>query len=449
MQKSGRTPLLRARKLEKVFDIGEIYIKLEGANPTGHKHDRIAETIVKDAIARGLKTIVVNGSYSYIRSIKYFAELEQIRIIVPVFKKEAWKSRRFDASEIVKFKNIQDDAMMTVLKEYAFDQKAYLAVEGHSSTHLSQMSMESLTEEIFKKAKFNIDTIFTKLSYGYTLTSTYSTMLRYWIDGRIDKYPKVICGTWAGANSIYEYYKKTNEVQDESVEEREENEQPANRIQIDKQLLEESLQAVFETKGEIHPVDEALLKESAKLLRKYEHIKVTPDEAYPFAAFYQMANSGKLTHGRHVIVLNDAKSIVKVDNLNDFDDVSKEKLIELTREWLAQYSDSLLETEDAIHNAMESGYILLASRNDQYEGICVLVHTGFENFIPTYHLAYVGTDKTSKGRGVATELIQRAIDLSEGKLSLHVDLDNKGAKKLYEKLGFKHCYNRMIYKEDQ
>ncbi len=137
MQKSGRTPLLRARKLEKVFDIGEIYIKLEGANPTGHKHDRIAETIVKDAIARGLKTIVVNGSYSYIRSIKYFAELEQIRIIVPVFKKEAWKSRRFDASEIVKFKNIQDDAMMTVLKEYAFDSEGISSC-GRSFQHASQ-----------------------------------------------------------------------------------------------------------------------------------------------------------------------------------------------------------------------------------------------------------------------------------------------------------------------
>ncbi len=125
----------------------------------------------------------------------------------------------------------------------------------------------------------------------------------------------------------------------------------------------------------------------------------------------------------------------------------KEKLIDYTRTWLAQYSDSVLETEEAIQNAMEKGFILLASRNDNYEGICVIVNMGYDHFHPTYHLAYIGTDKNSKGRGVATELIQRALDLTDGKLSLHVDLDNKGAMKLYEKLGFKHFYNRMIYKE--
>ena len=94
---------------------------------------------------------------------------------------------------------------------------------------------------------------------------------------------------------------------------------------------------------------------------------------------------------------------------------------------------------------MEKGHILLASRNGKYEGVCIVANTGFEYFHPHYHLAYIGTEKSSKGRGLATELIQRAIDLTDGSISLHVDLDNKGAKKLYEKLGFKHVYNRMIY----
>ena len=97
MLKSGRTPLLRAHKLEKLLDVGEIYIKLEGANPAGHKHDRIAEVLVKDAIAHKYTGIVVNGSVSYINSILYYAALENLDVVIPLFKGERWK--------IVKFKD--------------------------------------------------------------------------------------------------------------------------------------------------------------------------------------------------------------------------------------------------------------------------------------------------------------------------------------------------------
>lgn len=447
MQKSGRTPLLRARKLEKLFDVGEIYIKLEGANPSGHKHDRIAEILIKDAKAHGHKVIIANGSYSYIKSIKYFAELESMKVIIPVFKNEQWKIRRFGKIETTRVKLIKGQPFIFTLNNLASSENAYLASEGYSSNHLSQMSLESLTEEMSHKLRYNIDTIFTQLGCGYTITSIYSTMLRYWIEGRIEKFPKMICGTWPDANSIYEHYRRTNNASTEALHKTDDNDQTTIPVQVDRRLLEESLQSVYETSGEIHSVDEVLLKESAKLLRKQEHIKISTNEAYPFASFYSLAQAGKLRKGRHVIILNDAKSAVKVENINDYDELSKEKLIDYTRTWLAQYSDSILETEEAIQNAMEKGFILLASRNGNYEGICIVANMGFDHFHPTYHLAYVGTEKTSKGRGVATELIQHALDLSEGKLSLHVDLDNKGAMKLYEKLGFKHCYNRMIYKD--
>jgi threonine synthase len=87
--------------------------------------------------------------------------------------------------------------------------------------------------------------------------------------------------------------------------------------------------------------------------------------------------------------------------------------------------------------------------NEEVQGITIVVHTGFDNFLPTYHLAYIGTNKGRKGRGIASSLIDEVIQFSEGKVSLHVDLGNKRAKKLYEKFGFKHKYNRMIYSAEQ
>lgn len=446
MQKSGRTPLMRARKLEKLLQVGEIYIKLEGANPSGHKHDRIAEVLVKDAKAHGQNIILVDGSYSYIKSVKYFAEIEEVDVRVPVFSNEKWKSRKFAKEELIRMSRSAGSHRTSALRDYALEVNAYLAIEGYTSTHLSLTALEVMASEVMRKMDYRIDNIFIQLGYGYTLTSIYSSMLRSWIDGRIEHYPRVVCGTWEHVNKVFENYKKTSTISEKSYNEHTEDAWTAEQTNIDKQLLEESLKAVEETNGTIQPVDDELLKEAAKLLRKYEQIKIKSHEAYPFAAFYKLAQSGKIEKGRHVIILNEAKSAVKVENINDYDDeLTKEKLIDYTRTWLAQYSDSVLETEEAVQNAMEKGFILLASRNDAYEGICVVVNMGYDHFHPKYHLAYVGTDKTSKGRGVATELIQRALDLSEGSLSLHVDLDNKGAKKLYEKLGFKHCYNRMIY----
>ena len=50
MHLSGQTPLFRAKNLEKYLGIESIYLKLEGANPTGHKNDRIAQLIIHEIV---------------------------------------------------------------------------------------------------------------------------------------------------------------------------------------------------------------------------------------------------------------------------------------------------------------------------------------------------------------------------------------------------------------
>jgi threonine synthase len=47
--------------------------------------------------------------------------------------------------------------------------------------------------------------------------------------------------------------------------------------------------------------------------------------------------------------------------------------------------------------------------------------------------------------GIATLLLQKAIEVTEGNFSLHVEVENKRAIKLYEKMGLKKKYYRMLY----
>ena len=167
---------------------------------------------------------------------------------------------------------------------------------------------------------------------------------------------------------------------------------------------------------------------------------------YKRQAFIKKAQQGLLKSGKHLVILNDARSEVEVCEIKSFKEKSKDDFINMIGTWLSPYNDSVAETLDAIEKAMREGFLLIAKRNGEEQGICIIVNMGFERFIPTYHLAYIGVKSGNKGRGVASEMIKRAIEVTYGNLSLHVDLDNKRAKKLYSKMGFKHVYDRMIFK---
>jgi len=55
----GNTPLLRAKNIEKFLDINcEIYLKFEGANPTGSFKDRGMTMAISKAVEDGSKAVI-------------------------------------------------------------------------------------------------------------------------------------------------------------------------------------------------------------------------------------------------------------------------------------------------------------------------------------------------------------------------------------------------------
>ena len=88
MHLSGQTPLFRAKNLEKYLGIESIYLKLEGANPTGHKNDRIAEALCKYAKTKGYEKLLIHGSERYYKSIIYFADYLELECYGQVIKSD-------------------------------------------------------------------------------------------------------------------------------------------------------------------------------------------------------------------------------------------------------------------------------------------------------------------------------------------------------------------------
>ena len=446
MRKSGRTPLFRARRLEKILDIGEIFLKLEGANPSGHIYDRIAEVLVKDAVVNGFQQILVDGSESYIQSVMFFAKLTQLEVKVPLFKHEKWKIARLNQAVLLDLRDKNDIFSSAELRDIAEKDNLYFTCECDLNTTISHLVLEEMTKECLERMNFQVDTITVQLGYGYTLSSIYSGLIKSWVNDELCQLPHLLCDarpSWQ--DNLNQYVKNTHTSQMESDQY---NIRKTALYLPNKQadIVKNLMKMIVETRVEMIDLEEADLKQATSMLREHENVIVSRKEANAMAAFLKKLQQGLLKGGKHLIILNDARSEVEVYEIKSFKEKSKDDFINMIRTWLSPYNDSIAETLDAIEKAMREGFLLIAKRNGEEQGICIIVSMGFERFIPTYHLAYMGVKSGNQGRGIASEMIKRAIEVTEGNLSLHVDLDNKRAKKLYSKMGFEHKYDRMIYK---
>lgn len=450
MIKPGKTPLMRSKKLEKALGVEEIYLKLEGTNPFGNKFDRISETLVKDALNGKFYGLLVDGPSDYINSIIKYTESYDLEVKISLFKNEQWKKNIFQNHEFVDFRNDSKHNKHELIFNYCKKNNYYNASNIYGNKHLSIISLQKIGEEISDKLGNNISTVFTQLSNGYTVSGIYNGFVNKWVEDKINKYPQIFSCTIPHGNSIFEDYKKHMELGSISIDNYDVkvNKYTKNLFANEGALLEETLNAIYDTDGRIVPINEALLKESVQFLKKQENITLTTQEGYSFAGFYKLAKEGKINNGKHVIILNNGKSELELKRLENFEEYSKEEISKWTKEWLQDYSDSLDETVEAVEYAMKDGFIVLALRSNTPQGIGVVVNLGFEKVLPTYHLVYIGTKEGNKGRGIASELINQLILITDGRLSLHVDPDNKRAKALYQKLGFNTEYHRMIYNKD-
>ncbi len=209
---------------------------------------------------------------------------------------------------------------------------------------------------------------------------------------------------------------------------------------------QEALDAVYDTNGKITGITDDELVHYVNEFRRLENIKLDTSNGYAIAGFMKEAEAGKVVNGHHVILLNDGRANLEVREINRNEGIlSDKKIVSLIGDWLMEFTDPADEIQNALDNAFEKGFVIVSYLNKEIAGIAIIVNFGFDKFATKYHLAYIATKKSTKGRGIATEILHKAVQLTEGNLSLHVESYNKRAIKLYEKMGFENCYSRMIY----
>jgi [ribosomal protein S18]-alanine N-acetyltransferase len=126
----------------------------------------------------------------------------------------------------------------------------------------------------------------------------------------------------------------------------------------------------------------------------------------------------------------------------------KQEIVDFLFNHLDQYGDpkehilSCLEFATMEKLKSFGGFALVVKDKDELLGVTIINQTGMSGYIPDNILVYIAVHEKTRGKGIGKALMEKAIDLAEGDIALHVEPDNP-ARKLYEKLGFTNKYLEM------
>lgn len=448
-QRVGRTPVIRAKNLEKELGIEKIYLKLEGNNPSGHREDRMAYLMMRDAMSRGKDTICM-GTYGTVgASLSYLTKEFPIKCVFYVPNKNKIMRKDLFEDEAVKIIEHGRTYEDCVAESRRVSRKNgwYDANPGLANNITNMYSFSYIAQELNRQIEDDIDTIFCQTSSGSSISGLHLGFKTLWVNEDISRLPRIFSISTSHGNAIVESYKKGKR----SIEELDPKKIQGsryNRTTLNWNCFngQDALNAIYDTDGEVVGVSDDELRELSKLFRKKERLKFTVQHSYPISAFIKMVREGKVKNGIHVLVLNDGRVNIEIKEVKKKDlGMTYDDFLTKLDDWLIQFSDPLEEIKEATDNAFEKGHVICAFRGSSMVGIVVLSRSNWDIFFPLYHLSYIATKKGLKGMGIATQLMEKAIDLSKGSLSLHVETDNKRAIKLYEKMGLKRKYYRMLY----
>ncbi|MFO8133450.1 MAG: pyridoxal-phosphate dependent enzyme [Thermoplasmatota archaeon] len=449
----GKTPLIRARNLEKELGLQKIYLKLEGNNPSGERSDRLAYLIIKDALSRGKDTICL-GTYGTMgASLAFLSQNFDINLVLYVPDKSTLL--RADLLEeapnirIIEHGSTYED---TVEKSRAEAEAHgwYNANPGLQNNFLDLFAFSYIGREICEYLGDECpDTVFCQMGNGASVSGLHLGFKQMWMMDRIRRLPRLYGVSTSEGNAIVESFRQRS---DEIIE-LDAEEIASNRTEYNADLInarcyngQDALNSLYATDGRAMGISDEELVETAERFAALEDIDFKVANSFPLAAFFREINAGNLSDGTHIVVLNDGKVDLDIRVLEKDDlSISFRRFLMKLDDWLIDFSDPLDEMEEAVENAFTHGFVLGAFYQGVLSGIAIVSATRFDTFFPRYHLSYIATKRDTKGRGIATELLQRVIDLTRGDLSLHVETDNERAIKLYEKMGLRKKYYRMMY----
>lgn len=446
-QRIGQTVLYKTATLKTDIDVEELYLKMEGLNPTGHMHDRIAYYLVKEATQLDYKTITVASLGQLGESLAYVSEKFGIscRVVMPegsIDRKKRWYQQ--PSVEIIEFGKNYSEAYRKS-SELAVSNGWYDANHGYSNCCITDNVFAEIAEEIVAKLGCSPKNLFCFLSNGGLITGLHLGFRSLWRRGLVQRIPKIFVACAGDDNPLYQIWKSGEKcVKEIKALNRYKG---VNRNAIEYSIIDPQhvLNAVNDSGGAFITVDGDEIREMIAKTKNGENLNISFRGAASLAAC-AIGRRQKIVDqcGTSVVILEEGRNELNIKQLSEDDIDNVDQLANYVDKYLGQYGDERQSVVEAIRVAFTCGFVLGAYISGEMKGLAVVIKMPVAVVMPQYHLVYIGADIESGSRGIGTRLMEAVRRLTDGKFSLHVDVENKKAIKLYEKMGLKKAYYRMI-----
>lgn len=446
-QRIGKTILYKTSKLQGVIGKGELYLKMEGVNPTGRMQDRIAYYLVKEAMDIGYNTVTVASLGPLGQSLAYISERYDVdcKVVVPiksVDKKLRWYKEK--NVELIEYGRNYNDAYKKS-RELAETNGWYDANHGYSNSSITTAVYSEIAEEIVAKLGRHPQTVICFLSNGALITALHSGFRSLWRRGIIKRIPNIIATCAGDDNPVYQHYAHGADLL--TGKGRINRYRGISRNTIEYNILDPQgvVNSIVDSGGTIIPVTVSEVKEMITTVRKNENLKTGFRGAASLVAYKKACEQYLITENNtSVAILEEGTNLVNIKQLSEDDFEKLEQLAVYVERYLGKYGDDHESTMEALKVAFEDGFILGAYMSGELKGLAVVAKMPLKLVMPQYHLIYIGADITTGSRGIGTLLMEEVRNVTDGDFSLHVDIENRKAIKLYEKMGLKKAYTRML-----
>lgn len=135
---------------------------------------------------------------------------------------------------------------------------------------------------------------------------------------------------------------------------------------------------------------------------------------------------------------------IEVFTPENSDDLDVEAIIDFLYNNLDEYRDDKNSIKNAAQYALsqepnKGGHVIVSKGEDTISGAVIMNLTHMKGYHPPNYLVYIAVHRRYRGTGLGKALVQKANDVTEGGIALHVESENP-ARFLYEKLGYKNKY---------
>jgi threonine synthase len=313
----GGTPLYRCGRLAEELGVHELYVKYEGANPTGSFKDRGMTVGVTKALEFGVKSVACASTGNTSASLSAYAARAGLKCVVllPAGKVALGKLAQaiMYGAQVIGVKGNFDQALAIVRKICEERDDIYLL---NSLNPFRPQGQKSIGFETADQLGFEApDRVVVPMGNCANIWAIYKGFLEFEGLDLVEKVPTMTGIQAAGAMPIVDAIKR-------DLEEFEPVEHPetiATAIRIGRPVNgPKALKAIRETKGMAESVSDDEIIQAQKDLARFEGLGVEPASASTIAGLRKLLEGGAADKDERIVciatgnILKDPQEVIEV-----------------------------------------------------------------------------------------------------------------------------------------